>query len=82
MKVRVVISYDFNDQVRKAVNNRYGDPGLASRERLKRLIRDYGEPPNDCWKTMLDEGGSNDVGLFGSPANEDEDWEHETLGDA
>ena len=53
MKVRVVITETFTDEMRRALNAYYGEPGLATREDLKKMIRTYN--PLE-WDDILDEG--------------------------
>lgn len=44
MKVRVVISYNFSEEERRAINAYFGEPGMADRETLKSLIESNGDP--------------------------------------
>jgi len=58
MKVRVVITETFTDEMRRALNAYYGEPGLATREDLKKMIRTYNPLEWDDilneWRASLD----------------------------
>lgn len=43
MKVRVTYVVEVNDDYRRAINEWYGKPGLASREEVKAWLRSYGD---------------------------------------
>lgn len=41
MKVRVVITETFTDEMRRALNAYFGETGLATREDIKRAMRNF-----------------------------------------
>jgi len=43
MKVRVVYTVEVSDEYRRALNLRYGKPGLATRDELKEHLRTHGD---------------------------------------
>lgn len=47
MKVRVSYTTEVSDEYRAAINHHYGLPGLASREDVKRWLREYGSSADD-----------------------------------
>lgn len=52
MKVRVVITETFTNEMRRALNAYYGKEGLATRADLKKMIRDF-NPTG--WDDILEE---------------------------
>ena len=47
MRVKIEYVVDVSDEFRRAINAYYGDPGLASREKVKQWFWRYGESMND-----------------------------------
>ena len=43
MKVRVAYTVDVDDHYRRAINDYYGRPGLASREEVVQWLKNYGD---------------------------------------
>lgn len=42
MKVRISYTVDMDDDIRRSINAHYGDPGLATRERVKAWFESNG----------------------------------------
>jgi hypothetical protein len=57
MKVRIAYTTEVNDDYRRAINLHYGEPGLASREQVKRWIESYGSSADSdlMWELELHE---------------------------
>ena len=66
MKVRVVISYNFSEEERRAINAYFGEPGMADRETLKSLIEFNGDPRDgNNWAEIFDpELDGDNGGIF------------------
>lgn len=47
MKVRIVYTVEAPDNFRRALNFRYGKPGLATRKELKYHFEEYGKTLDD-----------------------------------
>ena len=47
MKVRVVYTVEVSDEYRRALNWRYGKPGLATRDEVKNHLRQNGSTLDD-----------------------------------
>lgn len=47
MRVRIAYSVDVGDDYRRAINDFYGKPGLATRQEVKDWLRAYGDSMDD-----------------------------------
>lgn len=47
MRVAITYKVDVDDEYRRAINQFYGKPGLATREEVKDWFRAYGESMDD-----------------------------------
>jgi len=47
MKVKVSYTVDVSDDYRRAINLHYGKPGLATREQVRRWLKDHGSADDD-----------------------------------
>lgn len=47
MKVRISYTVDVDDKFRRAINDHYGRPGLATRAQVRAWFERYGESESD-----------------------------------
>lgn len=63
MKVRVAYTVEASDDYRRAINLFYGEPGLASRDDVRRWLMAYGTSEDDNLMYGLDrEEGDDEEG--------------------
>jgi hypothetical protein len=55
MKVRVAYTTEVSDDYRRAINNYYGKPGLATREEVRRWLEAHGSSEDDNLMWELDQ---------------------------
>lgn len=47
MKIRIAYTVEVSDEYRRAINERYGRPGLATREQVRQWIHQNGTSMDD-----------------------------------
>lgn len=47
MKVRISYTVEVSDKFRRAINNHYGKPGMATREDVQQWYATYGDSADD-----------------------------------
>lgn len=55
MKIKVAYTTEVSDEYRRAINLFYGQPGLATRDEVKRWLYAYGTSMDDDLSRLLDD---------------------------